>query len=684
MIVSWDWLHDYVELGDAAEAAALVERLMMAGLNHESTAEVGGDLAIDLEITSNRPDCLGHLGIAREAAAALGLALQRPPVDFEESDVPIEECTSVTVDADAAKWCPQYRARVIHDVKIAPSPEWLQRRLKTIGVTPINNVVDVTNYVLMECGQPLHAFDYDKLDGRRIVVRDARPGEKFRAINNREYELAPSMGVIADAGRAVALAGVMGGAESEVSGSTRTILLESAEFDPLKIRRGSRALDLSSDSSYRFERRIDPEGVAWASDRACHWIARLAGGRVAKGSIHVGPPAAASEDRPGERAASRKPIRLRWARIGRILGIDIPKARAIEILERLGLSLYAKDDESGLFVPPSFRRDLVREIDLIEEVGRLFGYASVPEDKPLPLLVSPRGKSDRVLDIVRDVLCSCGAFEAVTFTFTDADHLRRVRPWSLAEPLVVRHSSRKQQNALRQSLLPSLLEALAFNEARGNEKPALFEIAHLFLPTPGSLLPSEPQCLGIVTSREIRELRGWVEALFVRSRISFGAVPAPCVGFFPDRCLEYSIGSERVGVLGEIDPAVCDALELRGPAFACELLLAPVIAAARLVPHVQPIPEHPAVERDFSVVLDERTRWSELEQVTRGAAGPLLESIQFLDLYRGKQVAPGKKSIAFRLVYRGPGRTLTKEEVDERQDAVRQAIEGKLGGKLRE
>ncbi len=326
MIVSWDWLKQYVTLDMSDEE--LAHRLMMAGLNHESTSEVEGDLAIDLEVTSNRPDCLGHLGIAREAAVLFGKELKIPATTFSESSTHIAEKTSVVVEPDAVAWCPQYRARLIEGVKIGPSPSWLKRRLATLGLPSINNVVDITNYVLMECGQPLHAFDFDKLAGRKIIVRNARQGEKFLAINNHTYELKAGMGVIADAANPVALAGIMGGKESEVSLSTKTILLESAEFVPLSIRRTSRSLDLSSDSSYRFERKIDPAGIAWASDRACHLIAEVAGGQITSGAIQIGEP-----------AISKTPIDLRFERVSRILGIEIGQDRVASILRSLGVEV---------------------------------------------------------------------------------------------------------------------------------------------------------------------------------------------------------------------------------------------------------------------------------------------------------------------------------------------------------
>ena len=670
MIVSWNWLKQYVRLDMPIEQ--LVDRLMMSGLNHEGTDDVDGDLAIDLEVTSNRPDCLGHLGVAREVAALFGHELRLPATDFAESDVPVEERTSVTVEPDAVEWCPQYRARVIEGVTIAPSPDWMQRRLRSLGCNPINNVVDITNYVLLECGQPLHAFDYDKLAEHRIVVRSARDGERFVAINNKTYDLAPWIGVIADAKRAVALAGVMGGAESEVTDTTKTVLLETAEFAPISIRRTSRALDLGSESSYRFERKIDPLGVAWASDRACHLLCELAGGKVAKGYVHV-----------GSQEFSREPITLRWSQLRRILGIEIPNQKAHELLVKLGLVVTVQDDEAVVVVPPVFRRDLTREIDLVEEVGRLYGYDAVPEDKVIPLAVAPDRKQDRVSAAIRDCLASCGYCESVTFSFTDAQTLAAVRPWSDAEPLAITHSSRKQENRLRQSTLPSLLRCLRINESRGNRDVELFEMAHVYLPVEGQVLPDEQLAVGLVSNLDIRLVRGHVEALLERLHVSADFVPAAVDGLDPERSAEYRLNGRRVVVFGCVSNSVRDGFELKENAVICELLMAPLIEAAQLTVQAAPVPDQPSIERDFNFVLDESVRWTQVEELVRQMAGPHLERLEFVDLYRGKQVPKGKKSITFRREYRAIDRTLTHEEVDGYEAKVRTAIESQLGGVLR-
>ena len=408
MIVSWNWLTDYLRLDMPVDV--LTERLALTGLNHESTEDQGGDLAIDLEVTSNRSDCLGHLGVARE----IGVVFDKPlriPVARPESSGPAVE-TRTAIDVEAADLCPRFTARVISGIRVGESPWWLRKRLETIGVRPISNVVDVTNYVMFECGQPLHAYDLDRLAEHRLIVRRARDGETLTAINNRVYELKPEMLVIADAAGPVGLAGVMGGLETEIGADTLNVLIEAAQFDAMSVRRTSRALGLFSPSSFRFERPLDPDITDWASRRCAELILQTAGGTLHPGVIDVGGP-------PPPRA----PITLRLAQIKRVLGIEIDRADVERILKALGLQwLGQSEDSTSVSVsvrPPSWRADLEREIDLIEEVARIHGYHHIPEDRSVPVTSALRGLRERVESLVRDVLTGLGLDEAVTFSLVD-------------------------------------------------------------------------------------------------------------------------------------------------------------------------------------------------------------------------------------------------------------------------
>ncbi len=677
MIVSWNWLKQYVKLDISVDE--LAHRLTMSGLNHESTTDVEGDLAIDFEVTSNRPDCLGHIGIAREAAVVLGRELTIPVTKLSESRPPATELTRV--DVECLDLCPRYTARVIRGVKIAPSPDWLRRRLATCGVSSINNVVDVTNYVLLEASQPLHAFDFDKLQERRIVVRRARPGESIVAINQKRFELKPDMCVIADANRAVAVAGVMGGFDTEVSDSTTNLLIESAEFNPVSIRRTSRTLGLHSESSFRFERGLDPLGVEWASRRCCQLIHELAGGTVAAGVVAVGKP-----------IDPRSPIVLRFSQIKRILGIDIEPEKACHILLKLELIELRRDSELVEVRPPSWRRDLEREIDLIEEVGRIHGYEHVPEDREVPMTTAPRSQSERVESTVRSTLTAAGFYEAVTLSFVDQPLLECCRLWSQAKPLAVDHSTRRQENLLRQSLIPNLLVARRTNESRGTMDSELFELARVYLPrgaesqtgTPG--LPDERVHLAIVSGRELRELKGVIENLLVQThaeaRLEAKNIEQP--EFASGRGAEILIDGEHAGFLGKISQRLAAQFDLRADCCVAELNFDRLLAVARLIPQLRAVPNMPASERDLSMTFHESSTWSAVESLVRSVAGPNLESVRLLgEPYHGKQIPAGRKGLYFRMTFRAINRTLTHDEVDKALAAIIAACSRDLGGELR-
>ena len=355
MIVSWNWLKEYVDLNMTHDD--LVDRLTMSGLNHEGTETVGDDQAIDLEVTSNRVDCLGHIGVAREIAVLYEQPLKIPAAEIKTNSKSVAD--EVAVKIDSQDHCFRYTARLIKGVKIGPSPQWLQDHLTAIGIGVVNNVVDITNYVMMECGQPLHAFDYAKIADGKIIVRSAKQGEEFQAIDHKTYKLNDNMCVIADSNGPVAIAGVMGGADSEVSDSTTDILLEAAYFDQLSVRNTARKLKLFSASSFRFERNIDSANLDWASRRACELIVKLAGGEVCDGIVDA-----------GEQPSKPADVTLRFAQLKRLLGIAIPVDFSKQCLENLGAVITKSDDASVTVTPPSWRKDLTREVDLIEEVGR--------------------------------------------------------------------------------------------------------------------------------------------------------------------------------------------------------------------------------------------------------------------------------------------------------------------------
>lgn len=739
MIISYEWLRQYVPLaGLSVDEFAL--RMMMAGFNHESTTAVGDDYAVDLEITSNRPDCLGHLGLAREAAVIFGSPLTLPAAAPTETGPAVD--TLAALQVDAPQRCPRYIARVIRGVKVGPSPAWLVKRLATIGQPTVNNVVDITNYVLIESGQPLHAFDLAKLRGKKIIVREATAGEKFAAINHKEYTLEPGMTVIADAERPVAIAGIMGGVDSEVSTSTVDLLIESADFDPLSIRNAARKLALRSDSSYRFERGVDPEGVEWASRRCCELILEICGGELATGTLDVGP-----------KPAARDAITLRLAQLKRIIGIDIPVGEVLRILTSLGLrpqfgaaglditlvkdgsntvavdhttklneaemrqlnDAFEKRDLEAIrklaearkeaveiltttdastpsvtVIPPSWRRDLSREIDLIEEAARIYGYDKIPEDVGVPMAPSARTDEDRVLNKIRHVLTACGFDEALTISVVDDALSTSFSPWTDSAPLALQMPILERADKLRRSLVPSLLKARRDNEAVGNRTIELFETAKVYLPRPGQL-PQEELMLGLTSGADkpnaFFALKGTIEAVVAALAPAAQLETRPTTQplFVIDRACELMLDGRSLGVLGEVAPASLKKFELRGKTVVAELKIAELIKAAVLVPRYVPTPDYPAIERDINLVVDEAVRWNDIATTVRGCGGEVLESLDLKgEPFRDSQkIGPGKKSFVVTLTLRSRDRTLTNTEADELRTRIVESCGKSFGAILR-
>jgi phenylalanyl-tRNA synthetase beta chain len=686
MLVSWNWLKQYVTLD--MPIAELERRLMMAGLNHESTEEIGGDLAVDLEVTSNRPDCLGHIGIAREIAVLWGKELKIPAALPAEGKNRADQLTKVRIDCPDL--CFRYIARVIRGVKVLPSPGWMARRLETIGITPINNVVDVSNYVLMECGQPLHTFDYLKLKGREIIVRRPLPGETIEAIDHKTYELKSEMCVIADAEDAVAIGGVMGGAASEVGEKTTDILVEAAEFDPVSIRNTARLLNLHSDSSFRFERRVDPEGLDWASRRCCELILELGGGELAAGAVDV-----------GQTTLQREPVTLRFSQLKRILGIDVPPERVREILLALGnvdaadnknwtgrgekIAKISTAGESITVIPPSWRRDLTREIDLVEEVARIHGYEQIPEDVAVPMAASTRTRQDRILENIRGVLLAAGIDEALTPSAVDGQTSAAMSPWTTAEPLRSLIPIIRGADYLRRSLVPSLLGARRTNEALSNPEIELFEIAKIYLPRQGEL-PNEELMLAITSGRDLAFVKGVIEAIVeaLRCKSALESMSAEIPLVDPAQSCQFKLGGELLGYLGKLSAEGQKQFDLRGPTTVAEIKIWPLSEAANLMPSYVPLPAFPAVTRDINLVVDESVRWADVAETVYANGGECLEHLEYRDTYRNpKQLGDGKKSLLMTITLRWKEGTLTSQQADEIRDQVVAACRAKHGAELR-
>ncbi len=682
MIVSLDWLKEYVTVDMPLDE--LTTRLTMSGLNLEEVIQAEGDIGVDLEVTSNRPDCLGHVGVAREIGVLYGGRLTMPPAEVTHTDAG----NGVTVEIECPDLCPRYTARVIRGVKIGPSPDWMQKRLQTVlrkkdkngnwvPYQPINNVADITNYVLMECGQPLHAFDLDKLAGQRIVVRRANAGEKMMAIDQKEYELTSEMCVIADAERPVAIGGVMGGLDTEIGDGAVNVLIEAADFSPISVRNTARQLHLHSSSSYRFERGIDAHRLDWASRRCCELILELCGGEL------VGQPVVAGSPPP----ETPEPIAFHFPQLQRLLGIAISEKRATEILVSLGLTHVETSGDVGKFVPPSWRRDLAREADLIEEVVRIYGYDKIPDNVTVPLELSNKAHRDRVAERIQETLCALGFFEAITLSFVSESDIALIDPHPERKPLRVEHSSRKKDNILRKSLIPSLLTSRRENEKQGNPNACLFEMARVYLECnpDGDDRKVEPLQLGFVGGQGFIELKSIVETIVSRLNpdLSIEVAPYNAPFLVPGRGAKILVQGQDCGWMGELDRSVTDRVNLRDAASAGELNIALLEDVAQLVPHYDVLPAFPTVDRDLNFVLDENKLWQELEEVVRNAAGPLLETVRFGGQYRGEQIPSDKKSYIVNLSYRSSERTLSGKEVDDIQQKVVADCAEKLGAEQR-
>jgi len=668
MKVSLNWLKDYVDID--CSVAELGDRLTNIGLNLEEVIERANDTVLDLEVTSNRPDCLGHIGVAREIAAAMATALRLPAINLVESDTRVEDLTSVEVAR--ADLCPRYTARVIQSATIARSPDWLVNRLEAVGVRSINNVVDITNYLLLESGQPLHAFDYDKLAEHRIIVRPARYGETIVAIDHTRHELNDQNLVIADAEKAVAVAGVMGGLATEVSERTTTVLLESARFEPLSIRRTARQLNLHSESSYRFERAVDPVNVEWASRRAAGLICGLTAGSAARGVV----------DAWTEPFRPRR-IDLSMALVRRILGIDVPRETAEDILRRLGFQPSRRGETLTVTVP-AHRADVTRPIDLVEEIGRLWGYDKIPTRQTVRIAPTRQTVREKITTTVSDALNECGFSEAMTVSLVEAKTAGLFADINPQTMLRASDQVGRADNVLRCSLLPSLLAAATLNQNAGNGRCELYELARVYLPRQDEL-PEEKLRLGMVSTRRLRALQGAIEHVLDRLRWSDQVrfEQYEYKRFLPDQSATVMLGDRELGMAGTIDPSTQTQFNLRAPLAVAELDFDLLIELPRDPVRSRPLPRYPAIQRDLSIIIDEDIPWRTIETTIRQSGIPQLQAVEFGEMFHGKQIPAGRKSIFLTMTFRHPEHSLTHDQVDRYQDTIIDALRNKCGAVLR-
>jgi phenylalanyl-tRNA synthetase beta chain len=650
------------------------------------------DVLLEVNVTPNRPDALSHVGVAREVAAALGRKVRMPESRLAESGAPAGDAVKVRIEAPDR--CARYAARVIENVRIGPSPAWLARRLEACGVRSISNVVDATNFVLLELGHPLHAFDLEKVAGREIVVRTARAGEKLVTLDGKERTLSPDDLLIADRDRGSALAGVMGGGDSEISAGTTRVLLESAWFQPGGIRRTSRRHGLKTEASYRFERGADPGMVIPAVDRCAALLAELAGGTVRPGVVDAHP-----------REVRAPEVRLRWSRPAEILGVEVPREEARRILAGLGFEETATDAAGATFQVPSWRADVSIEEDLVEEIVRARGYEGIPETLPHGASDTPaESREAQAIARTRAALEAAGFAEAVNFSFVAE---RELAPFEhhvvtgdgsgRALGIALKNPISADLSVMRTSLVPSLLKNVAHNLRQRIEDVRLYEIASVYFPhaNPKERPSAESvEIAGAILGR--RSPVGWAvggdPADFYDAKAAVAGIlealgaeprwePRGDTWLHPRHSARLLVGEDVLGHVGEIHPRVAAAFELPRGVLAFRLSLDALLRAARLVPQHRSIPRLPAVLRDLAVVLAEEVPAASVEALVREE--PLVESVTPFDVYRGAPLPAGRKSLALAISYRAGDRTLTDAEADAAHARIVKRLAAKLGAELR-
>ncbi|MBU4141101.1 MAG: phenylalanine--tRNA ligase subunit beta [Candidatus Omnitrophica bacterium] len=704
MRVSFDWLKDYVDI--PISPGVLAERLTMAGLEVTSLTRLDQDTILEIEVTPNRTDCLSITGIAREVAAITDkkLKVPRPPSFRGASGL------SLPIQIRAKSLCRRYVGRVIKNVKVGPSPAWLIRRLEVMGVRPVNNIVDITNFCLLEFGQPLHAFDLDKLQGRRIIVRAACEGEQIVTIDGVRRDLDPTVLVIADKFSPRAIAGIMGGENSEVSDTTTAILLESAYFDPLSIHNTSRRLGLASQSSYRFERGVDLEGVYPASLRATELIKRLAG--KSPKAVTVG----RLIDKGKKRGRVNK-VCLRYAKAGEVLGVEVPPAQIREILRNLQFSIVRNSKESLTVSVPSFRSDITREADLIEETSRLYGYDKIPLNlsRLMPNLSYAGGHklfSEATYSAVRQILSSLGLNEIMTYSLISRQALRK-----LDVPgdniITVKNPLSYEQEILRPTLLAGMLNALLTNINRKNTNLKLFELSRIYLKA-GRACTKEVTnlCIGIAGKKSDNwmrksdeycffDLKGIVEILlnklgvenfrfsrgqpldFVQDGSKDGEPVEPFPAFIPGRCAAVMLGEDNFGFLGEVKREILERFDISCPVYACKLQLHKLLAHIRREKRFVPLVRFPSIYRDISLIVPQEVDSEQIVSLVNKFGRDLVAKVTLFDQYFGEQIPSGFRGLSFSIEYCSVERTLTAAEVDKLHTQVRQALSRELAAQVR-
>lgn len=683
MRVPFEWLKEFIDIKDSADEVA--HRLTLIGLEVEAMEPQDADVVFEVNVTPNRPDCLSILGIARELSAAIGTPLRFPEHEIKEEILDVD----FKVEILDSELCHRYAGRIVKGIEISQAPEWMKKRLEKCGIRSINNIVDTTNYVLLELGHPLHAFDLGKLKGKTIKVGTAGEGNKIVTLDCVERELPAESLLIWDIARPIAVAGVMGGDETEVTDSTRDVFLESAYFNPRSIRRTSKSLGLRSESSYRFERGTDIEMLDKALDRAAFLMKQIAGGEIHK-KIDVYPGRFISDS-----------ITVRYDKVNRVLGTNISSADMINIIKRLNLNFETNRDYFTV-KPPSFRTDLKRDTDVIEEIARLYGYDRIPITVPRANISA--GKADRkrtaILGI-KEAMRKAGFNEAINYSFmneADLDILDIPAEDRRRKVLAIKNPLRKEDSLLRTTLVSSLVENFVYNFSRGTKDIRIFEVSKVFenIDRP---LPLEILTLGGIyykekspslwkeTAGDFYLVKGVIESLFDDLKIRKYSFSLSCEPFLhPGQSSDIYVSGLKVGFLGILSPAVIErfGVKISRPEVAIfEIDMDQLISLIPGTIMYTPVPKFPHVERDIAIVVDENIKAADIMNAIRAYPSELIEEVSIFDFYKGKNIPEGKKSLAFNIRYRSKDRTLTDEEVETLHNNLVKYLTEKTGGDIR-
>ncbi|MCJ7813737.1 phenylalanine--tRNA ligase subunit beta, partial [bacterium] len=621
------------------------------------------DSILEINITPNRPDCLSYIGIAREIGVILGNEITIPEIAFEETDSLTKDRISIQVQDP--KLCPRYCGRIVEHVHVGPSPQWLKNRLESIGMRTVNNVVDITNYILMETGHPLHSFDYDLIQNEQIVVRNANDKEYFITLDDESVELNSNDLLICDGDRGIALAGIMGGRNSEISDSTQTVFLESAYFNPTTIRKTAKRLGITTEASLRFERGVDPNNTVYAINRAVQLISEIADGKVTKGIVDIYP-----------YPMTFQKVLLRMSRISNILGMEIPTNKTCSILKRLGIQVTGKDPIEATI--PTFRPDLKKEIDLIEEIIRHFGYEKIePKICSVINLNDTPNRGQEFTETIRDVLVGMGFLETVNVSLVSKNHTSLMNQQFIN--VQVQNPLTPENMFLRTSIIPNLLDIIQWNNNHSTNNLRLFEIGNVFSAKEKSL-PDEHLFVAGVISGFVRpnpfwgeknikvnfhHLKGIVETLLAKLHITecyFEHTKHPTLNpqFSQILCWQ----NKNIGIIGEIEKSILDRWDIGNEVFIFEISLKNLFDIFSQKITYQSITKYPFIKRDLAIIVDENISVGSLHKLIHKTGGKQLFSVEFFDLYRGKQIPAGKKSVAFSLTFLSQSRTLKEEEVD--------------------